>query len=93
MNEYSDFRSDTTTHPTPQMRKAMAEAVVGDDVIGFDPTVEKLEAMAAGMFGKEALRSSLGSHPGPFHPTGEPWIRRWWNLSYGNRRFQILERR
>ena len=54
MNEYSDFRSDTTTHPTPQMRKAMAEAVVGDDVIGFDPTVEKLEAMAAGMFGKEA---------------------------------------
>ena len=42
MDKISDFRSDTTTHPTPKMRKAMAEAVVGDDVIGFDPTVEKL---------------------------------------------------
>ena len=54
MKEMSDFRSDTTTRPTPQMREAMAQAIVGDDVIGFDPTVEKLEAMAAKMFGKEA---------------------------------------
>ena len=50
----SDFRSDTTTHPTPNMRRAMADADVGDDCIGFDPTVEKLEAMAAESFGKEA---------------------------------------
>ena len=50
----SDFRSDTTTHPTPNMRKAMAEAEVGDDCIGFDPTVEKLEAMSAEIMGKEA---------------------------------------
>ena len=54
MDKISDFRSDTTTHPTPKMRKAMAEAVVGDDVIGFDPTVEKLENMAAEIMGKEA---------------------------------------
>jgi threonine aldolase len=50
----SDFRSDTVTKPTPEMRKAMAEAEVGDDVIGFDPTVQKLEALAAATMGKEA---------------------------------------
>ncbi len=52
--EYSDFRSDTVTRPTESMRKAMAEAVVGDDVLGDDPTVQKLEAMAAEIMGKEA---------------------------------------
>ncbi|MBN1937945.1 MAG: threonine aldolase, partial [Candidatus Aminicenantes bacterium] len=41
----SDFRSDTVTKPTPGMREAMASAEVGDDVIGFDPTVRKLEAL------------------------------------------------
>jgi len=50
----SDFRSDTVTKPTPEMRRAMAEAEVGDDVIGFDPTVQKLEALAAAAMGKEA---------------------------------------
>lgn len=50
----SDFRSDTVTKPTPEMRRAMAEAEVGDDVIGFDPTVQKLEALAAETMGKEA---------------------------------------
>ncbi|MCX6566367.1 MAG: aminotransferase class I/II-fold pyridoxal phosphate-dependent enzyme [Candidatus Aminicenantes bacterium] len=50
----SDFRSDTVTKPTPEMRKAMAEAEVGDDVIGFDPTAQKLEALAAATMGKEA---------------------------------------
>jgi threonine aldolase len=50
----SDFRSDTVTTPTPAMRRAMAEAEVGDDVIGFDPTVQRLEAMAAEVMGKEA---------------------------------------
>jgi threonine aldolase len=49
-----DLRSDTITHPTPEMRKAMFEAEVGDDVYGEDPTVNRLEAMAAGMMGKEA---------------------------------------
>ncbi len=54
MSEISDFRSDTVTRPTPEMRRAMAEAVVGDDVLGDDPTVIKLEAMAAETMGKEA---------------------------------------
>lgn len=49
-----DLRSDTITHPTPEMRKAMFEAEVGDDVYGEDPTVNRLEAMAAQMLGKEA---------------------------------------
>lgn len=54
MHEYSDFRSDTVTRPTENMRKAMAEAAVGDDVLGDDPTVQKLEALAADIMGKEA---------------------------------------
>jgi threonine aldolase len=49
-----DLRSDTVTRPTPAMRRAMAEAEVGDDVYGEDPTVNRLEALAAGVFGKEA---------------------------------------
>jgi len=49
-----DLRSDTVTHPTPEMRSAMSEAEVGDDVFGEDPTVNKLEATAAQLFGKEA---------------------------------------
>ncbi len=50
---YSDFRSDTVTRPTEKMRRAMAEAVVGDDVLGDDPTVLRLEALAAETMGKE----------------------------------------
>ena len=49
-----DLRSDTVTCPTPAMRRAMAEAVVGDDVYGEDPTVRMLEARAADLVGKEA---------------------------------------
>ena len=49
-----DFRSDTVTHPTPEMRRAMADAEVGDDVFGDDPTVHRLEEMAAERLGKEA---------------------------------------
>ena len=49
-----DLRSDTVTKPTPQMRKAMAEAEVGDDVYGEDPTVNLLQERAAEIFGKEA---------------------------------------
>ncbi|MBI5839085.1 MAG: low-specificity L-threonine aldolase [Chloroflexi bacterium] len=51
--EYIDLRSDTVTKPTPEMREAMAKAAVGDDVYGDDPTVNKLQEMAAGMLGKE----------------------------------------
>ena len=49
-----DFRSDTVTRPTPAMRAAMAEAPVGDDVLGDDPTVKRLEEEAASLFGREA---------------------------------------
>jgi threonine aldolase len=54
MMTYSDFRSDTVTRPTEKMRRAMAEAVVGDDVLGDDPTVQRLEETAAATMGKEA---------------------------------------
>ena len=49
-----DLRSDTITRPTPAMRKAMAEAEVGDDVFKEDPTVNRLEEMAAQRMGKSA---------------------------------------
>ncbi len=49
-----DLRSDTVTHPTLEMRNAMARAKVGDDVYGDDPTVNRLQEMAAQMLGKEA---------------------------------------
>ncbi len=49
-----DLRSDTVTRPSPEMRLAMAEAPVGDDVFGEDPTVNALQALAAETFGKEA---------------------------------------
>jgi threonine aldolase len=51
--EYVDLRSDTVTKPTPEMREAMAEAEVGDDVYMDDPTVNALQQKAAGMLGKE----------------------------------------
>ncbi len=49
-----DLRSDTVTQPTPEMRQAMAQAPVGDDVFGDDPTVNRLEAYSAELLGKEA---------------------------------------
>jgi len=49
-----DLRSDTVTHPTPEMRRAMAEAEVGDDVYGEDPTINRLEQRAAEIFSREA---------------------------------------
>ena len=49
-----DLRSDTVTKPTPAMREAMAQAEVGDDVYGEDPTVNCLQAMAAELLGQEA---------------------------------------
>ena len=49
-----DLRSDTVTRPTPAMRRAMAEAEVGDDVYGEDPTVNRLQARAGEIFEREA---------------------------------------
>jgi threonine aldolase len=61
MRTVIDLRSDTVTQPTPAMRRAMAEAVVGDDVYGDDPTVDRLQRLVAGLAGCEA---------GLFVPTG-----------------------
>jgi threonine aldolase len=49
-----DLRSDTVTRPTPEMRRAMADAEVGDDAYGEDPTVRRLESLAAALLAKEA---------------------------------------
>ena len=49
-----DLRSDTVTHPTPEMWDAMRHAPLGDDVLGDEPTVQRLEEMIAGILGKEA---------------------------------------
>lgn len=54
MQNLIDLRSDTVSLPTPVMRKAMAEAEVGDDVLGEDPTINRLQEMAAERMGKEA---------------------------------------
>ncbi len=61
MADIVDLRSDTVTRPTPEMRKAMADAEVGDDVYGDDPTVNSLQEYCADLLGKEA---------GLFVPTG-----------------------
>jgi len=53
-NTIVDLRSDTVTHPTDNMRKAMSTAEVGDDVYGEDPTINRLEEKAAEMMGREA---------------------------------------
>src|SRR3954464_15023725 len=54
MSTVLDLRSDTVTHPTDAMRRAMAAAPLGDDVFGDDPTVNALEERAAALLGKEA---------------------------------------
>ena len=56
-----DLRSDTVTRPTPEMRRAMAEAEVGDDVYGEDPTVNRLQETAARA--ASASRPRSGSRP------------------------------
>ena len=70
-----DLRSDTVTRPTPAMRRAMAEAEVGDDVLGEDPTVNALQRRIAEVLGKEAAlfvpsgtmanQIAVGVHAGP----------------------------
>ena len=52
--QFIDLRSDTVTHPTPEMREAMAKAPVGDDVFGDDPTINQLQELAAAKVGKQA---------------------------------------
>src|SRR5262245_42800459 len=54
MHSVIDLRSDTTTRPTLEMRRVMAEAEVGDDVLDDDPTVHRLQEKAASLLGKEA---------------------------------------
>ncbi|MDU4962172.1 MAG: GntG family PLP-dependent aldolase [Sporomusaceae bacterium] len=54
MDSVLDYRSDTVTLATPAMRQAMMQAEVGDDILGEDPTVKRLEAAGAALFGKEA---------------------------------------
>jgi threonine aldolase len=54
MKDFIDLRSDTVTKPTPAMRKAIAEAEVGDDVFGEDPTVNVLQEKVAKILGKDA---------------------------------------
>lgn len=70
----ADFRSDTVTRPTPEMRRAMAEAAVGDDVYKDDPTVNALEEEAASMVGKEAAlltpTGTMGNQLGIMLQTG-----------------------
>jgi threonine aldolase len=62
--EKIDLRSDTVTRPTPEMREAMARAEVGDDVYGEDPTVNKLQELAAEKLGKEAALFVPSGHMG-----------------------------
>jgi len=84
-----DLRSDTVTRPTPAMRKAMAEAEVGDDVFGEDPTANALQEKVAKILGKEtsifvpsgtmANQLAIKSHTQPgdeviIEATGHPYI-------------------
>ncbi len=76
LSPYIDLRSDTVTKPSPEMRRAMAEAEVGDDVYAEDPTINRLEQRAAEIFGREAalfvpsgtmgnqIAIKLHTHPG-----------------------------
>lgn len=72
-----DLRSDTVTQPTSAMRRAMAQAEVGDDVYGEDPTINRLQEMGAARLGKEARPFRTFRHhgqscgnPGPLRPRG-----------------------
>ena len=62
--KWIDLRSDTVTQPTQQMREAMFNAQVGDDVYGDDPTMNELEKKAAEMLGKEAALFMASRHNG-----------------------------
>ncbi len=64
-----DFRSDTVTKPSPEMRKAMYEAEVGDDVYAEDPTINRLQEMSAELMGKEAALFVSSGSMGNLIPT------------------------
>jgi threonine aldolase len=70
--ELIDLRSDTVTKPTPEMREAMAEAEVGDDVYRDDPTVNRLEEIAAGKVGKDAALFVPSGTMGNFDRAARP---------------------
>ena len=75
-----DLRSDTVTRPTPEMRRAMAEAEVGDDVYGEDPTVNRLQSLAASLLGKEAalyVPSGTMASESYFWPSSTPCVLNW----------------
>ena len=76
-----DFRSDTVTRPTPAMRQAMMDALVGDDVYEEDPTVRQLEQLGAARLGKEAAlfvpTGTMGNTIG-----GEWWHVGGWDSHY-----------
>ena len=65
---FVDLRSDTVTQPTPEMRRAMADADVGDDGYGEDPTVTALE---------ETYAARVGQAGGALRPLRGPWPTRW----------------
>jgi threonine aldolase len=70
-----DLRSDTVTQPTPEMRRAMADAEVGDDLYGEDPTVNRLESLAASLLGKDAalyVPSGTMANQLAMHELGRP---------------------
>lgn len=81
MMRYIDLRSDTVTQPTEEMRQAMLEAPVGDDVYMDDPTVNRLEEEGARILGKEAalylssgtISPSIWTAPGCSTPP-LPWV-------------------
>ena len=84
MKDYIELRSDTTTHPTEEMREAMRSAPVGDDVFGEDPTVNALEALAASKMGKEAalfVPSGTMGNITACSPTVKGAMRSSWNPS------------
>ena len=77
MPDHIDLRSDTVTRPTPEMRRAMAEAEVGDDVFGDDPTVNALQERAAELTGKAGRPLRGQRHDGqPRGPHGPRAARR-----------------
>jgi threonine aldolase len=75
-----DFRSDTVTRPGPAMRAAIAAAEVGDDVMGDDPTVKRLEERMADMLGKEAALF-VSSARMPTATAGRRAVQRCWAAS------------
>jgi threonine aldolase len=58
-----DLRSDTLTLPTPEMRRAMADAELGDDCYGEDPTINRLQELACEMLGTARCSSRRGAWP------------------------------